>query len=116
MGIQIPITGARGTVGTSLAAIYTVPKVDSQQPYVTVENILFTNSIDDDPFILSLYQNSNNSKTPTLLWSFKSLIAKSFMDSNIKELLYGDSLLAICDKSTVSFVINGFYVKSEIIP
>lgn len=106
--MQIPITGAKGTLETTQKAIYIAPKANSGSAYVTIENIYFTNIVDDDPFTITLYQNSRGG-SPTVLWSFESVQAKTFVDGNIKRLLVGDSILAICNKTTIQYVINGYY-------
>jgi hypothetical protein len=107
---QVPITGARGSISTSLATIYSAPESTSGNVYVTIQNISFTNTVDDDPFELTLYQNSGDSDSPTVLWNYKfASQAKTVVDSDVKKLLLGDSLLSVCDKSTVEYVINGYY-------
>ena len=108
---QIPITGASGTLPTTAAAIYTLPP-SQNTPYATIDNIFFTNTVDDQDFTITLYQKAVGSSSAKVLWSFNFKGAKSVVDTDIKKLVFGDSIMAVCNRSTVQYVVNGYYELS----
>lgn len=106
--MKIPITGAQGILPTDVTAIYTAPSGNSGSAFSAIENISFTNTVDDDDFHVTIYKGKSSSMI--IVWDFKfNSQVKTAVTTDEIRLLYGDSIFAVCDKSTVQYVINGYY-------